>query len=153
MLGYIFALVLGYGAGRIASSSSSSRAPEASRWSGIVGATPLQVWRNGPTWAWSAPNGSGADATVVGALRSAVRFVLESGAAQNGDGVELKREDNRVAARVLPAAGPGDRWRFVIETITPPVVYLTPSSTGTDIDTRGAALVQMFDRLGKYAEA
>jgi hypothetical protein len=153
MLGFLLGLALGY-VGRGATSSATVLRPaEASQWSGLIGASPLQVHRNGPTWAWSAVNGSGAEATVVGALRAAVRFTLESGAAQNADSVELARADGRVRARVMPFPGMQDRWRFTIESITPPLQYLTASSTGNDYSTRGAALVDMFDRLTKYAEA
>lgn len=147
MFGYILATLLGYGVGRFATSSSGAvlKPASASQWSGLVGAQPFKVWRNGPTWAWQAAKGSGADATVTGALSSAVRFIIEDGSVANLDDVDLRRDDGAVRAVVVQAPG-SSSWNAIV-TVRGVERYkhLSPS--------RGAALVDLFARLKPFAEA
>lgn len=147
-MGWLIAFVVGYIGGRI-SSSSSSRPVTASRWTGSVGAAPFTVYRNGASWAWTAPAGSGAEATLIGALRAAVRFILEGGSVQNDAGLGLARDDGHVSAQVV--IGPTGAWSFSIDTNTNGVPF---SELGRDdFASRGAAILAMFDQLAKYAES
>jgi hypothetical protein len=150
LLGLIIGGIAGwFGRGAIASATGELKPASASRWTGELGGSSFSVERNGPTWAWRAVGGSGAEVTATAAMRQAIAFLTPNVAADAG--IAMRRDDGEVVSRVDSPVGGTGEWRWSVSAVDPRAPGLGPTAVATNgASTRGRATLDMLLRLQTY---